>query len=432
MRIRLSRPNAIFWVLYLVVLLWCYHNSSDDPGSAFYRPHEAFSSSHSRQREAEVDAYIGKVAASTVPITTTASAQMNEYLCIGIPSVNRTRPDFLARTLGSLTDTLSPAERAGVHIVVLLADRAPQLHTAYGQPWLSRLADDVLVYDSDGIDLSELPAKSDPDDAYRIIKWDVLGRGRGDNREENIRLDHSILVDACRQRTGNPYFALIEDDVMASRDWFRRLAYGVTAIELRTRETGREWLYLRLFHSEFFMGWNSEEAMVYLKYIFGFYVVLSAVLLITLRRRRRRGGLKGGQSPSAQSISHIMAMALGLWTPACIALFFLAGRVTWHRLLLWHSPVWNPAPNGVREMPQYGCCAQGLVYPYRQLDGLQRILRSEPWTTPGDMLVETHAEQKELVKWALDPSVLQHAGIAETEDGGETTNVWNFSFERMG
>lgn len=162
MRIRLSRPNAIFWALYLVVLLWCYHNSSDDPGSAFYRPHEAFSSSHSRQREAEVDAYIGKVAASTVPITTTASAQMNEYLCIGIPSVNRTRPDFLARTLGSLTDTLSPAERAGVHIVVLLADRAPQLHTAYGQPWLSRLADDVLVYDSDGIDLSELPAKSDP------------------------------------------------------------------------------------------------------------------------------------------------------------------------------------------------------------------------------------------------------------------------------
>ncbi|KAH7313783.1 hypothetical protein B0I35DRAFT_435846 [Stachybotrys elegans] len=247
-----------------------------------------------------------------------------------------------------------------------------------------------------------------------------------------MRLDHSVLVERCRSR-GSRYFALVEDDVVASRDWFDRTRRALEYVE---RRGGRDWVYLRLFYSEFFMGWNNEEVLDYMQAIFLVYVV---VLLgfVELRRRHKLGGSSsssGGSGGSGKisapllsgpAFTYLAALALGLWTPALIALYFLAGRVTMHRL--------SPFPlAGVREMPRYGCCAQGLVFPRRHLAGLQRLLRDPPYDFAGDMILEGWAGDRGLAKWALDPSVLQHVGMTESSDGPRLAEVWNFSFERQG
>ncbi|KFA46830.1 hypothetical protein S40293_05567 [Stachybotrys chartarum IBT 40293] len=427
---RVSRANTVFGLVWFLLLVWCYHNSYDDPSSAFYNPDKAFDLRFSAVRAAEVDRYIQSLGEGALPgskhaVDSVAAVgpdghdadSSNSLLCIGIPSINRTINSFLERTVGSLVDALTAEERASIHIVVLLADRTPGQHSAYGQPWLTTLADDVVVYESSD-------PKREHDKAYRVIPFNVRGVGRGDGRVENMRLDHSVLVESCHNH-GSRYFALIEDDVIASRDWFRKFKSGVDYVERRAEQSGKDWIYLRLFFSEFFMGWNNEEVLDYLEAIF---IVYAVILLgfVEMRRRRKRNTNANSLTKgiTAQSFNYIAALALGLWTPALIALYFMAGRVTMHRL--------SPFPlSGVREMPRYGCCAQGLVFPKHHLEGFQALLRDPPYDFAGDMILEGWAGDRGLTKWALDPSVLQHVGLAESSDGPRRAEVWNFSFERQ-
>ncbi len=422
-----TRANVAFWSLWLVALLWCKFNSYDDPSSIFYNQAVAYSQRYSAQRAAEVDDFFrnGSSEASSGNRTST-SPPPTQLLCIGIPSINRTSEGFLAHTVGSLVDTLSPAERDSIHLAVLLADKTPTEHFAYGQSWLTNLVDEVLVYEQPGAD----HAHTD----YHTIPYNVRddGQPRGDGRVENMRLDHSVLVETCRNR-GTPYFAFIEDDVIASPDWFKKFFAGVAHVEDRSTRSGVDWLYLRLFYSEIFMGWNSEEWPQYFGVI-GLVYVIAVVLLLELRRRRH-GRISFGCTgrhkytplrpvgESRHTFNYLSALVLGLWLPAGIALVFLAGRISLSRL--------SPFPRAdVREMPRYGCCAQGLVLPNRHLSGFQTLLRDPPFDFAGDQLLEDYAGHHNLKKWALEPSVLQHVGLKQSSEGTRMAEVWNFSFER--
>ncbi|OAA67475.1 Glycosyl transferase, family 54 [Cordyceps fumosorosea ARSEF 2679] len=428
-----SRANLAFWLLWLAALFWCGRNSFDDPSSIFYDQAAAYTQRYSALRGLEIDAFLAndtRVAAARPP------DHHDEILCVGVPSINRTSEGFLARTVGGLVDGLTPAERASLHVVVLLADKTPAAHFAYGQPWLTAVVDEVLVYEQAGKDHSALPG-------YRTIPFEIRpdGRRRGDGRVENMRLDHSVLVETCRAR-GAPYFAFVEDDIVTSPDWYRKFLEGVARLELRTkRAPDRDWVYLRLFYSEIFMGWNAEEWATYAEVIFLVYAAfIVGFLVLRGRQRRRLAAAPSGYSPlmskeepaaarSAQSqrhlqkFNHLSAMVIGLWLPAAIALVFLGGRITMRRL----SPVPRP---GIREMPRYGCCAQGLVIPKRHLPTFYSLLLDPPYDFPGDMMLEGHADQKNLAKWALEPSVMQHVGLKQSSEGTRLAEVWNFSFER--
>lgn len=423
---RLSRANTSFWLIWLSALLWCFINSADDPGSIFFRAKTAYRRRYSAYREIEAQVWLEE--ASIKPLVESSTkAKLNEFLCIGIPSVNRPTA-FLETSLGSLTDSLSEAERASIHIVVLLADPDPKKHTSYGKPWLSRLADDVITYSYEGE--SVWPVR-EPDDAYRELPRDLTGKGRGGARAENMLLDHSVLLEACQQH-GSPYFALIQDDVIASKDWLQRLWRGIAKLEKSPKENEQDWLYLRLFHNEGLMGWNNEEVLQYVKIIAFMYVLVGVIILVVMRccRRRRRVSRTRAKSvgsstirpPQTHSFTYIAALALGLWIPASITLFFMAGRLTFHRVT-HRSPY-------VREMSQYGCCAQGLVFPQRHMDGMMTLLREPPYDYPVDMAIESYALRNGLTKWALDPSILQHIGRTESSEHGKSNNIWNFSFER--
>ncbi|KAK3175692.1 hypothetical protein K4F52_010047 [Lecanicillium sp. MT-2017a] len=417
--------NIAFWSLWLLALLWCKFNSFDDPSSIFYNQEIAYSQRYSAQRGAQVDEFFrSNSGAPSSGNRTSALPPSEQLLCIGIPSINRTSEGFLAHTVGSLVDTLSPAERKSIHIAVLLADKTPTEHFAYGQPWLSNLADEVLVYEQPGADHDHAD--------YRTIPYNNRedGQPRGDGRVENMRLDHSVLVETCRSR-GTPYFAFIEDDVIASPDWFKKFSAGVAQVEDFSKRSAIDWLYLRLFYSEIFMGWNSEEWPQYFGVIGIVYAVAIIVLLELRRRRHGRISCTGRHKyaplrpvgDSRHTFNYLSALVLGLWLPAGISLVFLAGRISLARL--------NPFPRpAVREMPRYGCCAQGLVFPSRHLSGFQSLLRDPPFDFAGDMLLEDYAGRNNLKKWALEPSVLQHVGLKESSEGVRIAEVWNFSFER--
>ena len=83
-------------------------------------------------------------------------------------------------------------------------------------------------------------------------------------------------------------------------------------------------------------------------------------------------------------------------------------------------------------MPNYGCCAQSVVFPERRLEGFQNLLREPPFDDPGDVILEQYARDNDWNRWALEPSVFQHVGIAQSSEGRRRANTWNFSFERMG
>ncbi|KAF5557125.1 integral membrane protein [Fusarium napiforme] len=407
---RPSHANIGFWLMWFTALLWSYHNSYDDPSSFFYKSRIAFDRRYSALREKQVDEYLEREIFPVAHKQRTEVQVDNEFLCIGIPSINRTTSGFLAHTVGSLVDSLTPNERNQIHIVVLLADKDPTRHFAYGKDWLFGLADDVLVYSNDSKTESKLN--------YKVLPHDVRGMGRSDDRVENIRLDHSVLFEACRRRDPT-YFALIEDDIIATPDWFTRFKKGVMEVEQKATDAHQDWMYLRLFYSEIFMGWNNEEIFDYLKVVILGYTALIACLLLALRCRQRRHAGTFATKDFAQTV----ALLLGLWIPACLALAFVTGRITLHRLFT-RSPT-------VREMPRYGCCAQGLVFPNHHLQNLQDFLREPPFQFPGDMIMEDYARDHGLSKWALDPSVLQHVGLVESSDGPRRAEVWNFSFERL-
>lgn len=414
-----TKANIAFWSLWLLVLLlWCKLNAPDEPSFASNNP----SQGSSAERAAQVDAYLHNSSGSLPAINRSSQPPPppTQLLCIGIPSVNPLGSS-LAYTVASLVDTLSPAERDSIHLIVFLTDETPTDHPAYGQPWLSQLADEVLVYKQPGIDYS--------DTDYRTIPLNVRedGQPRGDNFVENMRLDRSVLVESCRTR-GAPYFAAIEDDMIASPHWFKKFFAGAAHVEDQSRRANTDWLYLTLLNEDSRMARDLEECPKYLGIIAIVYVI-AAVIVLELRRHRH-GRTAGGSAArykytplgvggeSHQTIFHHLAtLVLGLWLPAAIAFLFLSDHTTTTLSRI------NPFPRAdVREMPRSGRRANGAILPNRHLPAVQSLLREPRHDGLGAaQVIEGYAEQNNLKKWALEPSVLRYI---ERESSEGTTAPW--------
>lgn len=399
--------------IWLLLFRYCQRTSFQDPSSLFYDPDRAYTRNYSATRELEADEFLER--ASWTPATANQpwiyhgrdqfETPGGYRICIGIPSVRREREQFTGRTIASLLDTLSPEERRLVDLKILLADDAPQNHPAWQQPWLHNVADEVLVYGQESSDRT--------DNARRVTS--ISRRSTtSDDRNKRVQLDYANVIRACRN-TEADYFVLVEDDVIASRDWFRRLHKSLE--ETEARNTGADWFYLRLFYSETLLGWNSEEWPVYLR---DCILTYTAVILVVLLVRCRSAILKPMRSTDLIKSNVSLIIQTLFWVTAYLALYFMAGR-----LLV------DPFGVGVHEMPRYGCCAQGLAMPRRHLGTLENQLREPPHHLPGDSFVDMVADQEGLKKWAMVPSVLQHVGVrGSSERGGYYKTTWNFSFEK--
>ncbi|KLP10302.1 uncharacterized protein FFB20_05542 [Fusarium fujikuroi] len=413
----IGHNRRLFIVYASLASLWvflfqlCRLYTFSDPSSFFYDSSRAYETRYSafRQRKADelldVAEHFPVEELAKLPhfnnVTEAIPRNSSKRLCVGIPSVTREREQFLPRAVASLVQGLSLEQRQSIHIVILLGDDDPTSHPVFGKRWLDRLADQVLLYGNS--------SKVDAPKRYRIVASD---HSHELSRNDRVHRDYATLITACQEQQ-TEYFALVEDDIIAAHNWLGRLSTALDKLE-RT-EDAKNWLYLRLFYSETYMGWNAEEWPTYLVNSVSVYCIVLALYLLVVAIDTRRRSQTFHPRSTIRALPH-----LTLWTASFILLYFLAGRLAV-----------NPYPTGVHEMPNYGCCAQGLVIPQQHLDALGAALNTASDAIAGDSLIESFADSHHLKKYAITPSVLQHVGRLGSSDVGGTRKVtWNFSFEK--
>lgn len=353
-------------------ILYCRLFFARDPTSYFFDP-ATYKPIYSLHREAQALDFLSRYAAHPAPVPSIALSPPT--ICVGVMTVQRQGKAHFPATIGSLLHGLTPSERSQIHLVAFFADTSPSEHASYAAPWLAVLTDQVLTRPNVSHTMTRFAKAAD---------------------------DYSRLLNACYD-VGTPNVAIVEDDIIASALWYPSMHRALERLS-----GDREWLYLRLFYSETFLGWNSEENRTYAMWIArAFGTALVALLLA----RRGLGMWRGGPKLSWWTI----VVVLGVCVPLLCALYFMAGRLSM-----------QPLPRGMIRMDNYGCCAQGLVYAREKVPLVVAELRSLTELLP-DQRIEALAGRMQMERWALVPSVFQHVGrISST---GIPKKTWNFQFE---
>ncbi|CAG1974068.1 unnamed protein product [Fusarium graminearum] len=396
-RNRLLSAYAVLAMIWLSLFQLCRIYTYYDPSSFFYDPRKAYETRYTDLRERDADHLLNTLHHASIDKLSNVNSIKNDVdirgqdkrICIGIPSVRREKQHFLPRTMASLVEGLDAGQRSALRITVLLADDDPMSHPAFGQEWLHVLADEVLLYGNDSS--SVVP------NVYRYVQPFASEEDKTLLRNDRVHRDYATLMANCRA-TEAQYFVLMEDDVIAGRHWLNRLLDGLEYLE-RTDKAGN-WLYLRLFYSETYLGWNSEQWPEYLVRSFCFYTMVLSLYLVVVAVDTRRRSHTFHYKAHGYNVLH-----LTFWSASFIALYFMAGRLT--------VDSYN---EGIQEMPNYGCCAQGLVIPQQHLLTLENALHAAADDIAGDSLIEKFAGDQALKKYAIVPSLLQHVGIKGSSD----------------
>lgn len=389
----------VFLTLYLLMLLDIRHKAWRDPGSVFFDPSIAFERDYSLLREAQGTSFIKSASESAAYLNHTKAGAAPTF-CVGITTLQREGARYFQRNVGSLLAGLTEAERSDFWLEPFIVNLDPEEHLAFHEPWLSAVSDHVLTYA----------------DAEREVKARVEVFRPDDFRKKAL-FDYAYLLRTCYEK-GVPWVIMLEDDTIAAEGWFYRTRLAVE--ELEAKRGFRSMLYLRLFHNERLLGWNSEEWMGYLVWSLFMESLVVAALFVALRYGPREVG-------NALSPRTCVTMVT-ICTPMLLGLYFAAGRLT-------VSPLWR----GLNKMPTYGCCSQALVFPRYRIPEMLDYYDSK--VLQGgyvDVLTELYGRRANLDRWALTPSVFQHVGgkSSKGESTGlwgrkNTENIWNFSFERF-
>ena len=384
-----------FLFVYVALIHYCRQAYYRDPTSAFFDPVRGYEQRYSLKRQDDADTFIRNANLTTFVQTTPQDPKM----CIGIATVAREREQYVRRTIGSLIDGLDPREREQILLIVLIAQADPQMHPIYGEPWLTNVVDKTLLYEvSQGRH-------------QNIIDWEM----NKDYRKKAV-FDYTYVLQRCVS-AGTPWISMIEDDTLAVDGWFPRVMEALQkADEQHSTTEEMDWLYLRLFYTEEFLGWNKEEWQEYLAASFA-VTGMTGMALLFIR-----------QFIFEKTITNsVIAIACLLCVPACILLYFMAGRLSM-----------QPTLPGLYQMPQFGCCAQGLVYSHKTAGKLITRL-SQVREGYVDQIVEAWANEANLVRWVTIPSLLQHVGTSSSkgDDRGSAAKygrsvaekIWSFNFE---
>ncbi len=386
-----------FALIYLTLIRYCSITFYRDPTSAFFDPVRGYARQYSLTRQIQADAFIEK---SNNSPGSRAQLKGPPKLCIGIATVARENEQYIQSTIGSLIEPLSDAERDQIYLTVLIAHSDPNTHPIYGEQWLTTLANKVLLYD--------VPKEQ----RNQLAEWEEAG-----DFSSKAIFDYTYVMQKCVDR-GAEWVAMIEDDTLAVADWYPRLMDSLLQADSQHRADGHqgEWLYLRMFFTEEFLGWNAEEWPKYL-----FTSLLRVAVTVTLLLLARRFVFKNTLTNS------IVALWSLVFVPALILLYYLAGKLSI-----------QPLKPGVHEMPAFGCCAQGLVFSSSMATKTIDHLRAEGAGFV-DQLIEAWANEMGYIRWVVVPSLLQHVGVhsSKGDDMGSQAKwhrsvaekIWNFGFE---
>jgi len=376
--------------------------TSRDPTSVFFNPRTAYTPKYSSIRREQAEAFIASTNGTEYNVLGKGDTKKKK-LCVGIPSISRKGAQYLHGSVGSLLEGLTPEERSEIHFIVFIPHSEPTIHPAYTEDWLPKLTDDLLTYDL-------------PEDQMNHIR--ELEKEGGLYMEKGI-IDYNYLVRACHKQE-IPYITIFEDDIIAMDGWYHRTLAAITEAEILSalKKESPDFLYLRLFYTEEFLGWNSENWAIYLAYSVSFFSLM--VWLFTYIRTKSTS-IKWVQANRTRNIFATICVGL-------IAFYFALGRATV-----------RPLPTGVNYMPAFGCCAQGFVFPRNKAIELVSYLQDRRVGFV-DVLIEEYADKNEQLRWAITPSVIQHVGrkSSKVDDYGPQSKhglsvaetIWNFDFEK--
>ncbi|KAF2846691.1 integral membrane protein-like protein [Plenodomus tracheiphilus IPT5] len=379
--------------------------SARDPTSVFFNPRKGYAPRYSAIRRQEADAYTSSYNPATV---VKAGDEKTRKLCVGIPSYNRQQAENLQAAVGSLLQGLTPEERQEIYLMVFLPHSNPSHHPAYSEKWLSELTDEVLTYEY-GFDRMQY-----------IRDMETQGRVH-----EKSLFDYAYLLDKCASQF-TPYVAIFEDDTLAADGWYHRTLSALRDAHQQAAlvRSKPEFLYLRLFYTEEFLGWNAENWKLYFRNSL-YMAAIPTLVLLALRF------IKPTTTKWSLALLSRRSFVIAYATLASlILLFFALGRMT----VL-------PLPPGVHEMPQFGCCSQAFVFP--NIKALELISYfKERHVGFVDVLTEDFANERGELRYAVTPSLVQHVGREKGRDGdksglgmkwgmGVGERIWSFGFEGL-
>ncbi|KAL1954724.1 hypothetical protein VTO42DRAFT_777 [Malbranchea cinnamomea] len=398
-----------FLVLYFLLIQYCRTHFYRDPTSSFFDSRRAYDQVYSGFRSTQATRFIYNIDAladswkddrtASLNQTDAWTASKNASVCVGIASVAREGVSYIEGAVGSLLMDLGPDERDDIYLILFIPHADPTVHPSYSSRWLFAMADKVLLYNEEDLGFVK-----------ELENHDKLGKTKA-------LFDYVYLLKAC-EAVGTPYVLMLEDDVVALDGWHHRTKHALDAAEQQTRQLGASgYLYLRLFYTHKFLGWNKEELPTYLFY--SLLTVLSVGTLLLLARRYAPA------SPLHRLLSNEIILFLTfVGTPLCIILFFSAGRASM-----------LPIPPGVHSMPRFGCCSQALVFPHSRVADVISWYESKQQGF-ADSLLEEYANSRDELRWALTPSVFQHVGVVSSKYDDQTgtkrraaKSIWNFEFE---
>lgn len=379
-----------FLLCYGLVASYLRSTCYRDPSSIFFQPELSRVLSYSSFRKVQARKYADQ--AAVLAPSKWSTAVPNPDICVAIGSVSRDGFSYLKETIGSVLEGLDEIERQRVYLVVFLAHVNQSRHEDYDQPWLNNLADSLPTYST---------ITDDPDKIRLINELEEDGDYEAHARKQKI--DYSVQLTECA-KVNPTYIMTMEDDVIALDGWYHRVMGALRTASSKTEAMGRDrddFLYLRIFYDGRLLGWNTEEWPTY--FVASSSFVLVEVLIVFL--------LRWWFVPVRRALSRSMLFFIfGVCTPMIIGLFFAAGR----NCMLPKEP-------GVHLMHKYGCCAQGYVFPQRQItDNLLPIyLDTEDSHAAVDTFLEDWANSHDGLRWAVTPVLIQHVGGKSTHGAGD-------------
>ncbi|KAK1143454.1 hypothetical protein N8T08_006782 [Aspergillus melleus] len=400
-----------FTLFYLLLLIFCHFNSARDPGSAFFQPRVGYRPQYSPQRIEESLQFLSTLnqsaELSAQPARNRSAPIRNVDVCVGIVTVKRPLHQNFDTTIGSILDNLTSEQRSTLAVQVLFALTNATDHPDYQQPWVPNAIDRVLTYDDFGEHQGSL----------RRLE-------RTGNIKKKSLIDYRLSLQSCYEDTDASWFVMLEDDVLAHKSWYAQTMESLQRID-EWKRTGlvHDWLYLRLFYTEKFLGWSSEHWPIYLSWSVA-AVSLVASMGFYVRRKARA---------SHHILSNLfLAIVCFVCVPLMIGLYFLSGRMTM-----------RPMKPGIHLMNRNGCCSQALVFPRAPIpDLIDRLEEMEDARQPKavDTVIERMGNDLFYDRLAISPPLMQHVGAASYKEDkkkwkGEYAvrgahGVWSMEFER--
>jgi hypothetical protein len=385
-----ARISIYFSIFYLITFQYCRSANYRDPTSFFFDRNRGYQRLYSQRRIRQANDYIHDVGTIT---KATVSPNSRPLMCVGIVTVQRREEQYVSTTVGSLLEGLDQGEREAVYLTVLIAHTDQSKHPVHREKWVEVLPNKVLMYEED--DLSQ------------IQDWEEHGLYRN-----KTIFDYTYLLRDC-YNTGARYVTMIEDDTLAVRGWYDHALQALEDVEARMKSAHpvSQWVYLRLFYTEDLFGWNTEFWALYLFWSTAVWALVSGSLVALKIWTKKIQGFFSYTS---------IAVISCIFTPAFIALYFMAGRNSVRSL-----------SNGIHEMNRFGCCSQGFIFP-REI--IPQLLDFTDLTTDWlvDMMIEQISDEQGWYRWATVPSLLQHIGITSSKGSGfdeVARDIWNFGFE---